>query len=153
MQLNVFGQQLPVAGADCGNAVVIGSSAATTTVTGADSSLTGGVVQSVGEIAVCGHAVVPVRGSDMLGAFARPARRARCSRCRALRSVTISALLRPSQLADGSAPAGGFTEQLRSKEHALDVHPTVLQPLGRFHGEGGAGGMAPQLNVLPDHAR
>ena len=48
---------------------VLGSSAATTTVTGAASFGAGGVSSASSEVAVGGHAVVPVGGADMPGAL------------------------------------------------------------------------------------
>src|SRR4029450_5128817 len=103
--------------------------------------------QSLGEIAVCRQAVVPVRGSDMLGAL--------CIQLAELGVATVRAQIGDdisvaplSQLGDAGAPVGSVTEQLRSKEHVLDFYPAVRQLFGCFRGEGGAGRVSPQQNLL-----
>ena len=102
---------------------MLGSSAATTTVTGADSRAAGGCVQRVGEVAVRGHAVVPVGGADVLGALR--------VQLPELGVAAVGAEPRgdlgvapPGQLGDGGAPAGGVAEQLGAEEHP----PHVARP-------------------------
>ena len=100
-------------------------------------------VQGVGEIAVCGHAVVPVGGTDVLGALRIQLTELGVAAVRAQPRGDLG-VAPPGQLGDGGAPVGGVTEQLRAEEHPLDVHPALLQPPGRLHGERGARGVAPQ---------
>ena len=94
-----------------------------------------------------GHAVVPVGGADVLGALLVQ-----------LAEVAVGAqpggdlgVAPPGQLGDGGAPGAGVAEQLRAEEHPPDIHPALLQPPGRLHGERGARRLAPQQD--PGQAR
>ena len=90
---------------------------------------------------------MPVRGSHVLSALCIQLAELGVAAVRGEVGDEVS-IAPPSQLGNAGAAVGGVTEQLRSKEHALDLHPAVLQPLGRFHGKRGSGGVAPEQDLL-----
>jgi len=102
------------------------------------------IVQDFGEISVCGHAVMPVRGTDMLGAFrvqlAEPGIAAVRAQPRGDLRITAFA-----DLGDRSAALRRGTQQLRAEKHPRHRGSCPLQTQGRLDGESRTGRMAPQL--------
>ena len=133
VQVDLLGQELPIA-------VAVGEIRGVRVVGGhhhgdrCGQLHRGRAVQGVGEIAVGGHAVVPVGGADLAGAL-----RVELTE----RGVAaVGAQLRgdlgvapAGQLGDAGAPPGGVAGQLRGDEHPLDLYPALPQPSGRGHGE------------------
>ena len=145
VQVDVLGQELPVAvpARRIGRARVVG---------GNDHGDRCGqlhcrrVVKGVDQVAVRGHAVVPV---------AAPTCSARCSvqltetvsPPSAISSGGDLGVAAPGQLDDGGAPGGRVAEQLRAEEHPPDARPARPAASCRLHGERGTRGVAPQQDL------
>ena len=97
----------------------------------------GRVVQGVGEIAVRGHAVVPVGGADLPGVLRVEFPELGVAAIRAQPGGDLG-VASPDQLGDAGAPAGGIAGQLRAEEYPLDVYLVLTQPPGRGQGERGS---------------
>ena len=142
VQLDVFGQQLPVAVA-CPESRRRGVVRSDHHGDRRGQPFRWRIVQDIGEIAVRRHVVVAVRGADMLGAFRVQLAELGVAAVGGQPRGNLGVAAFP-EFGDGSAPVGSGTEQLRAEEHPRHSGPGSLQPPGRLNCEGGAGGVSPQ---------